>query len=63
MWTDEKLQSTTTRTETAFEQLLNAIRDYLSDLASSDNAEDWEDEDVHEEDTELGKLSEDDKPG
>jgi len=42
---------------------LNAIRDYLSDLASSDNAEDWEDEDVHEEDTELGKLSEDDKPG
>jgi len=37
-----------------------AIGDNLSDLASSDDGEDVEDED---QETELGKLSEDDQPG
>jgi len=43
--------------------MLNAIGDSLSDLASSDDEEDGEDEDHDEEDTELGKLSEHDEPG
>jgi len=38
-----------------------AIRDSLSDLASSDNGEDGEDED--DEETEQGQLREDDEPG
>jgi len=44
-----------------FEEMLIAIRDSLSDLASSDDGEDREDED--DEETEQGKLSEDDEPG
>ena len=59
----EKARSTTTKPETIFEEMLNAIRDSLSDLASSEDEEDVEDEDDDEQDTELGKLSEDDKPG
>jgi hypothetical protein len=47
--------------EQTFEETLVAIRDSLSDLASSDDGEDGEEED-HEE-TEQGNLSEDDKPG
>jgi len=43
------------------EEMLIAIRDSLSDLASSDDGEDGEDEDDKE--TEKGKLSEDDEPG
>jgi len=46
--------------EKTFEEMMAAIRDSLSDLASSDNGEDGEDED---EETELGKLSEDDERG
>jgi len=42
-----------------FEEMMAAIGDSLSDLASSDNGEDGEDED---EETELGKRSEDDEP-
>jgi len=42
--------------------MLNAIRDSLSDLASSDDQEDGQDEDDDDEDTGLGKLSEDDEP-
>jgi len=45
--------------EKTFEEMMAAIADSLSDLASSDDGEDGEDED---EETELGKLSEDDKP-
>jgi len=41
--------------------MLVAIGDSLSDLASSDNGVDGEDED--DEETEQGKLSEDDEPG
>jgi hypothetical protein len=43
--------------------MLNAIRDSLSNLASSDDEQDGEDEEDDEEDTELGKLSDDDEPG
>jgi len=44
-----------------FEEMLVAIGDRLSDLASSDDGEDGEDED--DEETEQGKLSKDDEPG
>ena len=46
--------------EMTWEEMMAAIRDRLSDLASSDNGEDGEDED---EETEVGKLREDDEPG
>jgi hypothetical protein len=46
--------------EKMFEEMLVAIGDSLSDLASSDDGEDGEDED--DEETEQGKLSEDDEP-
>jgi hypothetical protein len=46
--------------EKTFEQMMAAMGDSLSDLASSDDGDDGEDEDVE---TEQGKLSEDDKPG
>jgi hypothetical protein len=44
-----------------FEEMLVAIGNSLSDLASSDHGEDREDEDNEE--TEQGKLSEDDETG
>jgi len=47
--------------EKTFEEMLVAIRDSLSDLASSDDGEDGEEED--DEETEQGNLSEDDEPG
>jgi len=47
--------------EKTFEEMLIAIGDSLSDVASSDDGEDREDED--DEETEKGKLSEDDEPG
>jgi len=47
--------------ETMFEEMLVAIGDSLSDLARSDDGEDGGDEDIEE--TEQGKLSEDDEPG
>jgi hypothetical protein len=59
----EKGRSTTTKPEIAFEEMLNAIGDSLSDLASSEDEEDGEDEDVDEEDTGHGKLSDDDELG
>jgi len=43
--------------------MLNAIVDSLSDVASPEDEEDGEDLDDDEEDTILGKLSEDDEPG
>jgi len=54
---------TTTRPETTFEEMLNAIGDSLSDVASSDDKEDGQDDDDEEEDHAEGKLSEDDEPG
>jgi hypothetical protein len=47
--------------EKMFEEMLVAIRDGLSDLASSDDGEDGEAEDDKE--TEQGNMSEDDEPG
>jgi hypothetical protein len=44
-----------------FEEMLVAIGDSLSDLASSNDGEDGEDEDDGE--SEQGKLGEDDEPG
>jgi len=46
--------------EKTFEEMLVAIGDSLSDLASSDDGEDGEEED--DEETEQGNLSEDDEP-
>jgi len=59
----EKAGLITTKPETTFEEMLNAIGDSLSDLASSDNGEDGENEDDDEEDPAGGNLSEDDEPG
>jgi len=44
-----------------FDQMIVAIGDIRSDLASSNKGADAEDED--DEETEQGKLSEDDEPG
>jgi hypothetical protein len=52
---------TSRKPEKTIQEMLVAIGDSLSDLASSDDREDGEDEDVEE--TEQGKLSEDDEPG
>jgi hypothetical protein len=47
--------------EKTFEEMLVAIGDSLSDLASSNDGEDGEEKD--DEETEQGNLSEDDEPG
>jgi len=52
---------TSRKPEKTFEEMLVAIGDSMSDLASSDDGEDGEDED--DEETEQGKLCEDDEPG
>ena len=52
---------TTRKREMKFKEMLVAIGDNLIDLASSDNGEDGEEQ--HDEETEQGKLSEDDEPG
>jgi len=54
---------TTRKPERTFEEMVNAIRDSLSDLASSDLQEDVEDERDDDQDTEQGKLNKDDVPG
>jgi hypothetical protein len=56
----EITELTSRESEKTFEEMMAAIGDSLSDLASSDYGEDGEDED---EETEQGKLSEDDEPG
>jgi len=63
MTTAENMGATTGKPKTKFEEMLNAIGNSLSDLASSDDEQDGEDEEDDEEDTELGKLSDDDEPG
>jgi len=63
MTTAENGVATTGKPETTFEEMLNAIGDSMSDLASSDDEQNGEDEEDDEEDTELGKLSNDDGPG
>jgi len=59
----EKARLTTTQPQTTFEEMLNAIGDSLSDLASFQDEDDGEQENDEEEDTELGSLNEDDEPG
>jgi hypothetical protein len=59
----DKAQSTTSKAEITFEEMLNAIGDSMSDLAMSKNEEDGEDEDDDEEDTEHGTLSDNEEPG
>jgi len=63
MTTAENVGATTGIPETTFEEMLNAIGHSLRDLASSDAEQDGEDEEYGEDDTELGKLSDDDEPG
>jgi len=63
MTTAENEGATPGKPETTFEEMLNAIGDSLSDLASSNDEQDGEDEEDDEEDTELDKLSDDDEPG
>jgi len=58
----EKAGLTTREREKTSEEMLNAIGDSLSDLASSDDEGDVEDEE-EDDDTEQGNLSEDDEPG
>jgi hypothetical protein len=59
----EKGRSITIKSEISLQAMLNAIGDSRSDLASSKDEEDGQDEDHDEEDTKSGKLSEDDEPG
>jgi len=63
MTTAENVGATTGKPEITFEEMLNAIGDSLSDLACSYEEQDGEDEEYDEDDTELGKLSDDDEPG
>jgi len=58
----EKVGSTSKKPEKTLVEMLNTIRDGLSELVISDDEGDGEDKDDAE-DTELGKLSEDDEPG
>jgi hypothetical protein len=59
MTTGKSAGATTTKPGTTFEEMLNAIGDSLSDLATSNDEQDGEDEKDNEEDTELSKLSDD----
>lgn len=59
--TADNVGATTRKPYTAFEEMLNAIEDGLSNLSSSDNEQDGEDKEDNDEDTEHGKLSDDDK--
>ena len=57
----QNIELTTREPEKTCQQMLNDIGDSLRNIASSDDDEDAED--VNDEDTEVGKQSEDDKPG
>jgi len=57
----ENVGLTTIEPDRTFQEMMIAIWNSLSDLASSDDGEDREDEDAEE--TEQGQLSEDDEPG
>jgi hypothetical protein len=62
MTTAENWGATTGLPETTFEEMLNAIGDRLSNQACSHDEQSGKDEEDDEEDTELGKLSDDDEP-
>jgi len=59
----EKLGLTARKPKKTFEEMLNAIGESMSDLASSDDKHDVEDDDDDEEDSERCKESEDDQRG
>jgi len=59
----EQVGWATSKPETTFEEMLNAIGDSLSDLASSDDREDGEDENYDEDDPVGGKHGENDQLG
>jgi hypothetical protein len=63
MTTAETGGVTTGNPETTCEEMLNGIRDSLSNLASPDDEQDGEDEEDDEYDRKLGMLSDDDEPG
>jgi hypothetical protein len=58
MRSDESGGLSTSKPRQPFEKMVDAIRESASDLARSDDEEDGEDD----QDSELGKLSEDDEP-
>jgi len=62
MATAENWRATTGKHKSTVEQMLDAIGDNLTDLASSDDEQDGEDNQYAEQDTELGKISDDDEP-
>ena len=63
MRNDDKAGLTTREQEKTFDEMLNAIGDGLSNLASSDDEEVGEDEEDDEDHSGLGKLTEDNKLG
>jgi hypothetical protein len=63
MTTAENAEATTRIPDTMFEEILNASRDRLRDLASCDDEGSGEGEEDDEENTELGKLSDDTETG
>ena len=63
MTTAENTGATTRKPNTMFKEIQKPIGDSLSDLASSDDEQSVEDEGDDEEDTELGKQSDDDETG
>lgn len=58
----ENTESTTRKPVKTFDEVLNTIRDSLSNLANSNNQADTEDDDNNEGDQKQGNLSEDNKP-
>jgi len=59
----ENVGATTRTPQTMFQEMLNAFGDSLSDLVSSDDEQSGEDEEVDEDNSPLGKLSDDDETG
>jgi hypothetical protein len=55
--------ASTEQPETPFEEMLNAMGDSLSDLASCDDGQNGESEEDDEENPDLGKVSDDDESG
>jgi hypothetical protein len=62
MTTAESAGGTSRKPETTFDEMLNAVKESLSNLLTFEDEQDGEDEEDEEEDTELGKLSHD-EPG
>jgi hypothetical protein len=63
MATSDNAGATARKPETMFDGMFNAIPDGPSHLASSNDEQNGEGEEDNEEDTGLGKLSDDDNPG